>query len=381
MSKVEKHLPRLLPWLVTLLLIVFLVQRGGDWRGLWMALGRAKWAWLLLALLFQAASYGAVAWLNELLLRRYGAFVPWFKQYVIQLAMAFVEAALPSATVSGFMLRARLLKSHGVTPDVATLTAIVEIVLITSSVLLLALVVSGLAALGHASGLEMLAQPLTWILCGTVLAGMVVWLWQRNKSSRLGNQIGNWFDRTWDDHIVRRWPKWLSAWPAARLLARGHYLVGELISLLRTRPYTLAVLLVARTGLEALGFATCFYSLGLSLSPAKLLQIYTLTIGVNTLGAVPGGVGLAEVSLAALYTQFGVDPGHAVAVALIYRLTDYWLPRAIGGVAWLWLERQHRMRPDARNAWDTNRLHGTVCVLQSSHLVDGHTGMGDITEP
>lgn len=340
MIRIKKHLARALPWLITLLLAVFLIRQGGNWRDLRAVLGRAKWAWLLLALLFQAASYGAVAWLNELLLRHYGALVPWLRQYVIQLAMAFVEAAIPSASVSGFVLRARLLRPYGVTPDVATVTAMIEIVLITTSVFLFALLVGGLAVLGGVGGLGMIQWLLVWLLGGAALLGAAVWLWRRGRSGHVGGQIAGRLGRTWDHSIVRRWPERLGDWSAARLLNRGRYLVDELASLLRTRPYALGALLVARTGLEALGFATCFYALGLTLPPATLLLIYTLTIGVNTLGAVPGGVGLAEVSLATLYTQFGIDPGSAVAVALVYRLTDYWLPRAAGGLSWLWLEQR-----------------------------------------
>ena len=85
----------------------------------------------------------------------------------------------------------------------------------------------------------------------------------------------------------------------------------------------------------------CFYALGQRLPWPTMLLVYTLTIVVNSLGAIPGGIGLAEVSLAALYAQFGVPPQTAVIIALAYRLTDYWLPRLSGGLAWLWLERKY----------------------------------------
>ncbi len=87
---------------------------------------------------------------------------------------------------------------------------------------------------------------------------------------------------------------------------------------------------------------TCFYAFGQRLPLYTMLLLYTLTITINTLGAIPGGVGLAEVSLAALYTQFGVELERAVIIALAYRLTGYWLPRAVGGLSWLWLEHVHR---------------------------------------
>ncbi len=336
----KKYLRRALPWLVTLLLASFLIRQGGNWRDLQAVLGRAQWFWLLLAMVWQASSYGAVAWLNELLLRHYGASVPWLRQYVIQLAMAFVEAAIPSATVSGFVLRARLLKPYGVSADVATATTLVEIVLITGSVLLFAVLAGGLAVMSGVSGLGMTIQRPLWLIGVIGLAGVALWQWRRGRFDRLGGWIAGRLCRAWDQWIVRRWPDRLAEWPATRLLGRGRYLVTEVASLLRTHPYAIGALLVARTGFEALGLMMCFYALGQPLPLITLLLLYTFTIGVNTLGAVPGGVGLAEVSLATLYTQFGLDPGSAVAVAVTYRLTDYWLPRAAGGLAWLWLERQ-----------------------------------------
>lgn len=92
----------------------------------------------------------------------------------------------------------------------------------------------------------------------------------------------------------------------------------------------------------------CFYALGQYLPITSALLIYMLTIAINALGAIPGGVGLAEVSLTALYAQFGISTEMALAIALTYRLTGYWLPRIVGGIAWLWLERGYlRQLPQA----------------------------------
>jgi uncharacterized protein (TIRG00374 family) len=113
----------------------------------------------------------------------------------------------------------------------------------------------------------------------------------------------------------------------------------EFISFLYDRPFAIILSLLARSGFEALGLMMCFFALGQSLPIQTILLIYILTIVVNTLGAIPGGIGLAELSLTALYAQFGISAELALAVALASRLTNYWLPRVFGGVAWLWMER------------------------------------------
>lgn len=125
---------RLLPWLITLLLVIFLIRQGPSLSDLRRVITQAQWLWLLWAVLFQAGTYGAVAWLNELLLSQYRVQVPWLRQYVIQLVMAFIEAAVPSMAISGLVLRARLLRPYGATADVASVTTMAETVLIGASV-------------------------------------------------------------------------------------------------------------------------------------------------------------------------------------------------------------------------------------------------------
>jgi hypothetical protein len=102
---------------------------------------------------------------------------------------------------------------------------------------------------------------------------------------------------------------------------------------------------LGRFGFEALSLIMTFYALGQVLPFATLILLYALTIAINTIGAVlPGGVGLAEVSLSALYAQFGIPTEAAVTIALAYRLTGYWFPRLVGGLALLWIEREEYRR-------------------------------------
>lgn len=45
---------------------------------------------------------------------------------------------------------------------------------------------------------------------------------------------------------------------------------------------------------------------------------------------LPGGVGVVESSMAALFSQLGVAPGSAVVVILGYRLISFWIPSLLG---------------------------------------------------
>ncbi len=340
----KKYLKISVPLMVPVLFAILFFRQGSPRRDIQAVLKQARWEWLILALLWQAASYGAVTRLNQVILRHYGADVPWEKQYVIQLAMAFVEAAIPSATVSGVVLRARLLKPYGVSADVATVSTVIEMGLISLSVLLPALPALALAGVSGAQGKAGLLAGVLVLVASGLLIGAGFSLRNTSRFIQVRRRTLLWIIRLWNQRIYARWQRQSGNWSGQRIIERLQYLGAESMVLLRARPYAIIMSLLARSGFEALGLMMCFYALGQNLPWPTIILVYTLTIAVNSLGAIPGGIGLAEVSLAMLYTQFGVPPETAVIIALAYRLTDYWLPRLAGGLAWFRLEQKYPER-------------------------------------
>ena len=340
----KKYIKYITSLLVVVLVGLFLFRKGLPIHNIRSVLQQARWEWLLLALVWQAMAYGAVTTLNKIILQHYGADVPWSKQYVIQLAMAFIEAAVPSATISGAVLRIRLLKPHGVSADVATVSTIIEMVLITASIILLAIPVFVVVAVGGLQGRNILSQEIHLLLTGAFSIGVMLILWRTGRFNRGARWMLANVSRVWDNRILPRWRRQLGHWSSQTIINRTRHLGSEAVTLIKTNPYAIGESLFARSAFEALGLMMCFYALGQHIPFFTMLLIYTLTIAINALGSVPGGVGLAEVSLAVLYTQFGIPPETAVVIALAYRLTDYWLPRVAGGVAWLWLERVYPNR-------------------------------------
>jgi hypothetical protein len=288
-----------------------------------------------------------VTFLNQILLQGYSAFVPFTKQFVVQLAMAFIEALVPSASISGVVLRARLLKPHGVSADVATATVITEGSLILASVLLPALLLAGLFIFQGAYHLYNLGRWLALFIGSFLLIGITFWQWNAQPFALFRTRLLDWISPIWEKNFQSRWPAIFGSWTAGRIIQRGRYLWAETSSAVRNRPYAILISLIARSGFEALCLGMCFYALGTSLPVITLLLIYSLTIAINTLGAIPGGIGLAEVSLSALYSQLGISAEIALTIALAYRMVGYWIPRVVGGVAWLWIEQ---LTPQPANA-------------------------------
>ena len=66
-----------------------------------------------------------------------------------------------------------------------------------------------------------------------------------------------------------------------------------------------------------------------------LLIAYPVANVVGTFSPTPGGLGAVEGVLIGLLVGFGLEPGAAVAVVLVYRLINFWLPIPVGLVTYL----------------------------------------------
>jgi uncharacterized membrane protein YbhN (UPF0104 family) len=73
-----------------------------------------------------------------------------------------------------------------------------------------------------------------------------------------------------------------------------------------------------------------FVAAGHRVSLAVLLAGYGLPLLLGKAPLLPGGVGIVESTMVALYTGLGVPSAAAVVVVLIYRFFSFWLPSLLG---------------------------------------------------
>jgi uncharacterized membrane protein YbhN (UPF0104 family) len=73
-----------------------------------------------------------------------------------------------------------------------------------------------------------------------------------------------------------------------------------------------------------------FVAAGHRVSPAVLLAGYGLPLLLGKAPLLPGGVGIVESTMTALYTGLGVPNAVVVVVVLIYRFFSFWLPSLLG---------------------------------------------------
>jgi uncharacterized membrane protein YbhN (UPF0104 family) len=94
-------------------------------------------------------------------------------------------------------------------------------------------------------------------------------------------------------------------------------------------------------GFDMLTLYLVFIAAGHPVSPGVLLTGYGLPLLLGKLAfLVPGGVGVVEGSMAAIFNGLGVPGGVTVVVVLGYRILSFWLPTLIGFPLVLVLQRQ-----------------------------------------
>jgi uncharacterized protein (TIRG00374 family) len=93
-----------------------------------------------------------------------------------------------------------------------------------------------------------------------------------------------------------------------------------------------------RVLLDVASLGVCFAIFHYDIPLGVLLTGYGLTLLLSGLASLPGGLGLADLSLAVIYARLGAPGAVAVAAALCYRLIAFWLLRLIGFVTWQVLE-------------------------------------------
>ena len=99
----------------------------------------AQWGWIVAAFLLQFASYANLTGLNRLLLRPFEGKISFWRMMAVLSSLAFIEVAIPSAGVSGVVLRARLLGKSGYSLEASMFTVFLEAIYISSVMIVVSL--------------------------------------------------------------------------------------------------------------------------------------------------------------------------------------------------------------------------------------------------
>ncbi|MDW7775815.1 MAG: YbhN family protein [Methanosarcinales archaeon] len=93
-------------------------------------------------------------------------------------------------------------------------------------------------------------------------------------------------------------------------------------------------------GFDILTLYFLFIAAGYRVGPGVLLAGYKMPMLLGKMAfLIPGGVGVVEGTMAAMYTGVGIPDPVVVVAILIYRLFSFWLPSLLGFPAAAYLQR------------------------------------------
>jgi uncharacterized protein (TIRG00374 family) len=97
----------------------------------------------------------------------------------------------------------------------------------------------------------------------------------------------------------------------------------------RKKPTVLVLSLLSSLVLTML-YVTCFFvssaAVGLDLSAAEALIVFSLGVAAGTITPTPGGLVGVEAGMLAGLIGFGFDEASSLSAVLLYRLVTYWIP-------------------------------------------------------
>lgn len=118
----------------------------------------------------------------------------------------------------------------------------------------------------------------------------------------------------------------------------GHAPADELfdaIAVVRQNPSTAFPVALTALGVDAVGTVQLWavlHALGVDAGVAVAVVSYGLSTLLGIVGFLPGGLGFVEFSLGAVLVSFGVSVGVAATAVVLYRIAEFWMPLAVGGL-------------------------------------------------
>lgn len=291
----------------------------------------ARWIWLPIGMGIQLVSYAFLTWLNAVALQPFQGKIGFFRLAALLTAMAYIEVAIPSAGASGVALRAHLLrKQGGYRVEASTFTLILETIVLAVALGTVALIgVVYLLNTGNISHTHIIFLSLL-TLGGIVIITRCWRIISDQQRSRnllvklitLWNRILGRFRQLDPTHIENRLTDFQSH-------------LGHLKDVPRWKFFIAAY---GRVALDITTLGTCFMLFGNPITPGTLLTGYGLILIMSGLAALPGGLGLADISVPVIFSRLGTAGEVALVAGLTYRLIAFWMLRFIGFISWQYLE-------------------------------------------
>jgi len=312
---------RYLPILIILGLAVhLLIPQITTFEKSWSVLQRMPWWGIGLAFLAQALSYTGAGFILDAIIRNNRLNLGVLKGIAITLASNSI-GLVAGGWVGGAAATYGWVRQETKDGNTAALAGTLPSILNNAVLVVIALLGTIHLLVAHdLSKLQLIEFGIIMLVLGLLIFGGVTTFRSQEKLTRLSI----WFASRWAK--VRRKPY------SSESTADSIKQITNTISSLSDGKWLFPLIgAIANIGFDILTLYFMFIAAGYPVSPGVLLAGYGLPLILGKIAFIfPGGVGVIEGSMVALYDGLQVPDEVSVVVILGYRLISFWLPSLIG---------------------------------------------------
>ncbi len=311
-------------WLGTVgaLVLVLLVARA-DIDQLLHTARSVNLSLIALPILATLASYLTMAWSYQGIARAAGHRLPFSEMCNITLVANTANYLLATGGLSGFALRLYLFARRGIPAGSAVLISLVQTLLTNLVLLLFVMWGFALLLLSHRLvGPNLIAAGALLAAFGLIMVAACAVLVRRHWRRRLffiGMRLVDRFLRRFAPHRRPRRSKLVRLQHNLNvgldfLLQRPHDMLGPTFYIVLDWIFTL------------LALYTSFVAIGSPIAASYVIAGFAIGMFLSIASLIPGGLGIMEGSMTAVFVALGVQFEQAVVAILIYRIAYYGLP-------------------------------------------------------
>jgi uncharacterized protein (TIRG00374 family) len=294
-----------------------------DWHELKRTAANVDPALLAVPLVLSFLSYAAMSRSYQGIADAAGCRLPFGRWLRITYVSNTVNYLVVSAGLSGFAVRMYLLSQRGVARGRAVIISLVQTLL--TNLTLLAFILGGFITLALREDLSraaLIAASLAVFAFTAVLTLAVVLVYHRRLRRRTLLRLANLAHRVLHRFVPRWAPRRVGLWRFQHnlnegfefLLSRKEGMLGPAAWIMLDWVLTIGILWSA--------FRAVHHPVGLGVVAVG----FAVGIFLSLVSFVPGGLGIMETSMAAVFVSLKVPLESAVVAVVIFRVTYYWIP-------------------------------------------------------
>lgn len=310
--------------------IYFVISNFSELKEVQRVLAQANVGFLVLALIVQVVQFLAVARGFQTIYQALGMDEKLGRLFLLWASALFVSTIAPSAGVAGMAMFISDARRRGHSAAKVMVAGTLFLFYDYLAVLFfLALGIVVLIRRGKLSTAEITATIILALLA--IGLGVLMWLGLRSAASleRLLVRSAHGVNRLLMP-IIRR--PYLSEQRARDFV----HDLGEGAQAFRLAPNRLlppAIYAAASMALLVGIWLVVFLAFGQAVSPGTLISVFSISYLFLIVSPTPAGIGFVEGAATLLLRSFGFSLESAAILVLAYRGVTYWIPLAVGGVA------------------------------------------------